>query len=128
MRLIAGLTPRSLMNAKLQDKLNWRNAGSMNRASAFITTLSRTLAIWIGLGFVEPGFLMACARSLLNTYVPSFSCVLMSARFSSKRLLNALIVTLSKPFDNMLRLEISFHAVRRKSLSEMARRAEVDLI
>src|SRR5262249_15889502 len=113
---------------KLHSKLNWRKAGSMNSASAFMTTLSRTLAIWSGRGFVDPGLLMACARSLLNAYVPALSCALISPRFSSNPILNAFIVTLSKPLDNILRLEISFQALRRKSLSEIARRADVHFI
>src|SRR5438046_1743843 len=116
------------MNAKLQSRSNCRKAGSMKSEIDFITTRSRTLAICSGLALLEPGFLIAWARSLLNMYVPALRSALISERFSSSLLLKALIVTLSSPRDSGLRFEISFHALRRDSLSEMVRSAEVEFI
>src|SRR6266404_2420667 len=124
MRLMALLTPRSLMNAKLQSRFDPRKAGSMKRAIAFITTLSRTVAICSGRGFFDPGLLIAWARSLLNTYMFARSSALISERFSSSRALNAFIVTLSSPLERIFRLEMSCHALRRDCLSETVRRAD----
>ena len=61
---------------------------------------------------------------MLKTYVLVLSSTLISERFSSNRLLNAFIVTLSSPLERMFRLEISFQALRRNSLSETVRRAD----
>ena len=52
----------------------------------------------------------------------------MSERFSSKWLLNVFIVILSNPLDRKLRLEISLHALRKNSRSEIVRMAEVAFI